>query len=83
MGPVYICYDILVQEKKLEGRQIEVDIDQYKPPTPPQIEGEALTKIAQYLVNAAHPVIIADNVGRNPLGYSSLIELAVSYFQFL
>lgn len=77
MGPVYLCYDILLQEKKLESGQMNTpNVDHFKPPTPPQIEGKALSKIAESLVSARLPIIIADRIGQDETSYSHLVQLA-------
>jgi acetolactate synthase I/II/III large subunit len=76
MGPVYLCYDADVQEKKLEaGFQIPA-LDRYPPPLPMQAPEEGIDKTVRWILDARRPIIIADWVGRNETGFNSLRELS-------
>ena len=76
MGPVYICYDSEVQEKKLDGEIPFPSLDRYPAPLPMQAPEEGFEKTMRWLVEAKAPVIIADWVGRREAGFKALIELA-------
>ena len=76
MGPVYVCYDADVQEKKLNGGTYVPSLDRYPAPLPMQAPEEGLEKTFRWLLEAKRPVIIADWVGRNEAGFRSLGELA-------
>lgn len=76
MGPVYICYDVEIQEKKLAGDTSVPSLDRYPAPLPLQAPEEGLEKTVRWLLDAQRPVIIADWVGRNDTGFTSLRELA-------
>ncbi|MFM8768856.1 MAG: thiamine pyrophosphate-binding protein [Rubrivivax sp.] len=75
-GPVYMCYDAWLQEKKLE----------HDVPLPPQRfqsvpsrlapDPDALARAAQTLVQARRPVILAEYAGRDPQGFHDLVALA-------
>lgn len=76
MGPVYICYDSDVQEKKLDGEVPFPSLDRYPAPLPLQAPEEGFDKTIRMLLEARLPVIIADWVGRREAGFRALIELA-------
>jgi acetolactate synthase I/II/III large subunit len=75
-GPVYVCYDAGLQEELLRTPIPLPDPQRYAPPAPPQANPEALERAAAWLVQAEHPVIIADLLGRHPQAVNSLIHLA-------
>lgn len=76
MGPVYVCYDADVQEKKLNGDTDYPSLDRYPAPLPMQAPEEGLDKTLRWLLEAKRPVIIADWVGRSETGFRYLRELA-------
>jgi thiamine pyrophosphate-dependent acetolactate synthase large subunit-like protein len=75
MGPVYICYDSDVQEKRLNG-EIRVDISRYPAPLPMQASEEGFARTLRMILAAKRPVILADWVGRREAGFIALGELA-------
>ncbi len=77
-GPVYLCWDAALQEQRLDAPVRIPDVHRYAPPTPTQADPAALRTAAQWLVEATHPVILADYVGRNPRSVPWLIRLAES-----
>ncbi|MBI4525833.1 MAG: thiamine pyrophosphate-binding protein [Deltaproteobacteria bacterium] len=76
MGPVYICYDSDVQEKKLDGEIPFPPLDRYPAPLSLQAPEEGFSKTIRWLLEAKAPVIMADWVGRKEAGFQGLIELA-------
>lgn len=76
MGPVYICYDSEVQEKKLNGAIPFPDLDRHPAPLPIQAPEEGFDRTIRRLLEAKTPVIIADWVGRREAGFIALGELA-------
>ncbi len=76
MGPVYVCYDTDIQEKKLDGEFQCPSLDRYPAPMPMQAPEEGIDKTLQWLLAAQRPVIIADWVGRSETGFNCLRELA-------
>jgi len=76
MGPVYVCYDADVQEKKLNGDTYLPSLDRYPAPLPVQAPEEGLDNTVRWLLEAKRPVIITDWVGRNEAGFRSLRDLA-------
>jgi acetolactate synthase I/II/III large subunit len=75
-GPVYICYDADVQEKKLDGEIGFASLDRYPAPLPIQAPEEGFDKTIRWLLEAKRPVILADWVGRREAGFKALAELA-------
>lgn len=76
MAPVYINYDADIQEDALTAPMEIPDMSRYATPAPAQANPEALRRAAEMLVNAQTPLIIADQLGRNPKAVQALIELA-------
>lgn len=76
MGPVYLCYDSDVQERKLNGDVSFPSLDRYAAPLPMQAPEEGFEKTIRWLLEAKAPVIIADWVGRREAGFKALGELA-------
>lgn len=76
MAPVYINYDADIQEDALTSAMDVPDVSRYSRPAPTQANPEALKRAAEMLVNAQSPLIVADQVGRNPKAVPMLIELA-------
>jgi thiamine pyrophosphate-dependent acetolactate synthase large subunit-like protein len=76
MGPVYICYDGEVQERKLDGEIPFSSLDRYPAPLPLQAPVEGFEKTVRWLLEAKRPVLIADWVGRREAGFNALGELA-------
>lgn len=75
-GPVYVCFDTSIQEDRL-GQNIEIpDIKKLKTPTPIQADLTALREAAKMLTEASFPVVLADEVGRNPSAVEELIKLS-------
>jgi thiamine pyrophosphate-dependent acetolactate synthase large subunit-like protein len=75
-GPVYLCFDAALQEKRIEDAPAIPDIARFAPPRPAQGDPSAIATAARYLVDADHPVAIADYTGRRAAGVRGLIELA-------
>jgi acetolactate synthase-1/2/3 large subunit len=75
-GPVYMCYDAGLQEAPLE-KEVELPpLDSVRTPAPMMPDPGALREIADRLLKAEHPVLMAEYVGRRPDGFESMIELA-------
>lgn len=75
-GPVYLCYDAGLQEDRLASPVPLPDPQRYAPPASPQAHPAALEQVAERLLQAQHPVIIVDLLGRHPQAISSLLALA-------
>ncbi|MFQ5849676.1 MAG: thiamine pyrophosphate-dependent enzyme [Candidatus Binatia bacterium] len=75
-GPVYLAFDVDLQERDLKEEIAIPDIGRYRPPVPLQAETQALKEAARLLAQAESPLILADYVGRNQESVNHLIELA-------
>ena len=75
-GPIYMCYDAWLQEKKLEHKVPLPPLTFQTVPSPISPDLAALAKAAATLAKAKHPVILAECTGRDPRGYRALVDLA-------
>jgi acetolactate synthase I/II/III large subunit len=75
-GPVYLCYDVDLQESPVTESIALPDLRHYACPTPMAANPDAVQQAAEWLASAEHPVIIADAVGRHPEAVHALVELA-------
>jgi len=74
-GPVYLCYDVALQEDPLPQDFISHGLDNYVTPSPPAATSKDLDWIEHKLREAQNPVILA--------GYTSETEEAFSNLQTL
>ena len=74
-GPVYMCYDALLQELPLEDVPLP-PADAVRTPAPLMPDPGALREIADRLLAAENPVLMAEYVGRRKGGFESMVELA-------
>jgi acetolactate synthase-1/2/3 large subunit len=74
--PVMIALDGGLQEEPMGEHTNGLYIPRYVKAAPPQAEVSALRETAKLLVNAEHPVIVADRMARSQNGVNLLIELA-------
>ncbi len=75
-GPVYLCYDAMLQETPLS---VEVTIpgpEIEKAPAPMAADPEKLEAIVRKLLHADHPWIMAEFTGRHPGNFEKLVTLA-------
>ena len=75
-GPVYVCFDVDLQEQPITTPLILPDMQRFRPPTQLAPDPDALARAAELLAGAAHPVIVADDTGRDPAAVRPLGELA-------
>lgn len=75
-GPVYLCWDAGLQEQALQAPVPIPPLERYGPPARTQADPAALQHAARWLVEAEHPVVLADYVGRNPDAVPALVRLA-------
>jgi thiamine pyrophosphate-dependent acetolactate synthase large subunit-like protein len=75
-GPVYLCFDVELQESRLpEGFEVP-DVTRYRPPAPPAGNVAAVTEAAKALLEAEWPVLVVEGLGRTPGGSEALQSLA-------
>jgi acetolactate synthase I/II/III large subunit len=75
-GPVYLCFDVELQESPLPADFELPDLTRYRPPAPPAGNVEAIAAAAQALLNAEWPVLVVEGLGRAPGGTTALQSLA-------
>ena len=75
-GPIYLCFDTDIQEARLEEQVTVPDVDRYGPAAPAQADPTMLATAAKWLIEAEHPVVLADYMGRNQKTVPDLVELA-------
>jgi len=75
-GPVYMCYDAWLQEQPLD-KTIDLPARAATTvPSPMVADAAALGKIADRLLAAKFPVLLAEYVGRHADGFGHLVALA-------
>lgn len=74
-GPVYLCYDAAWQEDPLEAEP-EIPAPERVLPTRLHPDPAALDRLADWLLEAEKPVLIAELAGRRPENVGLLVELA-------
>jgi thiamine pyrophosphate-dependent acetolactate synthase large subunit-like protein len=75
-GPVYVCLDADLQEQRMSAPPLVPDARLYRAPAAPAPNPESLREVADLLVTAEWPVIVAGEVGRTPQALTPLRELA-------
>jgi acetolactate synthase-1/2/3 large subunit len=75
-GPVYMCYDAMLQEEKLTRDIPLPSPDAAKAPAPMAADTATLEKIVDVLLNAERPYIMTEYTGRHPGNFEKLVELA-------
>ena len=74
-GPVYLCFDVELQESLLpEGFQLP-DLSRFRPPATPWGNEDAISQAAKTLLEAEWPVLLVQELGRTPGGSEALSEL--------
>src|SRR5216684_3104802 len=75
-GPVYMCYDAALQEAPLAGEVALPPESAAATPAPMAPDPRAIAAIADKLVAAEHPMLLAEYAGRRAGGFESIVELA-------
>lgn len=75
-GPVYLCYDALLQETPLTDEVVVPGLDVAKAPAPMSADAGVLAQIVDKLLAAERPYIMAEFSGRHPGNFELLVELA-------
>jgi len=75
-GPVYVCYDVTLQEDATpEGFRYQ-GIEHYPTPSAPAADPHSIVSILTTLRAARHPVILAGHIGDTQQSMDALVELA-------
>src|ERR1700751_2771643 len=75
-GPVYMCYDAALQEEPLTRKVALPPAEAAATPAPMAPDPTALAIIADKLVAAEHPMLLAEYAGRRAGGFERIVELA-------
>jgi len=75
-GPVYLCYDVTLQEDAVAAGFTPEALARYVEPTAPAASPEQLDELAELLRVAKAPMIVAGYVGHDPAAFAALTELA-------
>ena len=75
-GPVYLCYDVDLQEDPLPADLSVRGVGRYPIPSSPAPSPEDLRWIAEQLRAARRPVILAGYAGESPEAFADLVALA-------
>lgn len=75
-GPVYLCYDVDLQEQPIATPLQLPDVSRYSPPRPVQADPDALAQAARWLAGAQFPLIVADATCRHAEALPHLEALA-------
>ena len=75
-GPIYMCYDAWLQEAPLTHEVPLPPASAMAVPSPLAPDPTALDKVADMLLKAQRPVILAEYVGRHTNGFNDLVTFA-------
>jgi thiamine pyrophosphate-dependent acetolactate synthase large subunit-like protein len=75
-GPVYLCFDVSLQEAGLDQAPPLPDPAQYALPAAPYPAPQDVRRVAQLLAGAERPVILAGRLGHAPGAWEQRIALA-------
>jgi acetolactate synthase-1/2/3 large subunit len=75
-GPIYMCYDAWLQEQPLTSDIALPDRRDATVPVPMAADRAALERVADKLLAARFPVLLAEYTGRAPNGFHDLVALA-------
>jgi len=75
-GPVYVCFDVDLQEEALPDGFPIPDVSRYRPAGPPEPDRAALRDAAKLLVGAEMPLCFAGRVGASAEAVRTLVQLA-------
>src|SRR5262249_61884812 len=75
-GPIYMCYDAWLQEQPLAREVVLPGVSDSKVPVPMAADAEALEQVAERLLTAKYPSLLAEYVGRSPSGFDNLEAVA-------
>lgn len=77
-GPVYLCYDVDLQEDPVPDGFTRGGISRYAVPSAPAPSGQDVTWLLDKLREAQRPVILAGYVAQDADAFAELVELAES-----
>ena len=75
-GPTYVCLDVAMQQRALDGEVRLPDPARFKPPEMPEPSEAEIERAADMLVAARRPVIMAGRVSRKQADWDRRVKLA-------
>ena len=75
-GPIYMCYDAALQETPLTSAVELPPANAVATPAQMMPDPSAIAAIADKLLKAQHPMLLAEYAGRRPRGFENIVELA-------
>ncbi|MGC2522890.1 MAG: thiamine pyrophosphate-binding protein, partial [Stellaceae bacterium] len=75
-GPVYLNFDLALQEDEVETVPAMPDIARFAPPAPPEPGGALVRQAAELLARAERPVIMMGRGSRDPEAWARRVALA-------
>ena len=75
-GPVYLCFDVELQESRLPDGFPLPDLSRYRVPAPPAGNAAEVAAAAKALLQAERPVLMVQDMGRTPGGAEAVQSLA-------
>ncbi|HSM18925.1 MAG TPA: thiamine pyrophosphate-binding protein, partial [Hyphomicrobiales bacterium] len=75
-GPVYLCFDVALQEDPAEADLDALDLERFAPGDAPVPSPGALEQAAELLAQAERPLILAGRVSRDPEDWERRVRLA-------
>ena len=75
-GPIYMCYDAHLQESPMTEKVELPPVSAVHVPAPMAPDPRAIEQIADRILKADHPMLLAEYVGRRPNGFKNMVELA-------
>ncbi len=75
-GPVYLCFDVELQESRLPDGFKLPDLTRYRPPAAPSGNAADLAAAAKALLEADWPVLMVEDLGRSAGGAEAVKSLA-------
>ncbi|HWP58295.1 MAG TPA: thiamine pyrophosphate-binding protein [Candidatus Acidoferrales bacterium] len=75
-GPVYVCFEMGLQEAKLEHQVRLPNRERLQTPPPLQGDPASIRRAAEMLARAENPVIVADYAARDRSTFHALVALA-------
>jgi thiamine pyrophosphate-dependent acetolactate synthase large subunit-like protein len=75
-GPTYVCFDVSLQETKIDAIPPRPNVTRYAPASPAVPGQDELSRAAALLSSASRPVILMGRVSRSPQAWRQRIELA-------
>ena len=78
-GPVYINFDLALQEDEIAALPPPPETARFAPPAPLEPAGPSLRQAAELLARAERPVILMGRTSRDPEAWRRRIELAEAF----